>query len=61
MYIFRNEQDQPCKESVATRNNLDTRDLSRVGISSPPIDIKNINFKIKPKPDDDDSWDWLNH
>ncbi|XP_072930909.1 ADP-ribosylation factor GTPase-activating protein 1 isoform X2 [Epargyreus clarus] len=53
-----NEQTQPWKDSVATRNNLDTRDLSTVGVSSPPPDIKNITIKKKP---DDDSWDWLNN
>ncbi|KAL0902109.1 hypothetical protein ABMA27_000057 [Loxostege sticticalis] len=53
-----NEQTQPWKESVATRNNLDSRDLSQVGISSPPPDIKSITIKKKP---DDDSWDWLNN
>ncbi|XP_045510252.1 ADP-ribosylation factor GTPase-activating protein 1 [Colias croceus] len=53
-----NEQTQPWKESVTTRNNLDTRDLSQVGISSPPPDVKNIKIKKKG---DDDSWDWLNN
>ncbi|XP_063837882.1 ADP-ribosylation factor GTPase-activating protein 1 isoform X2 [Ostrinia nubilalis] len=53
-----NEQSQPWKESVTTRNNLDSRDLSQVGISSPPPDIKSITVKKKP---DDDSWDWLNN
>ncbi|CAK1554656.1 unnamed protein product [Leptosia nina] len=53
-----NEQTQPWKESVATRNNLDTRDLSQVGISSPPPDVKNITIKKKS---DEDSWDWLNN
>ncbi|XP_030020766.2 ADP-ribosylation factor GTPase-activating protein 1 isoform X1 [Manduca sexta] len=52
-----NEQTQPWKESVATRNNLDSRDLSQVGVSSPPPDIKNITIKKN----DDDSWDWLNN
>ncbi|XP_041986460.1 ADP-ribosylation factor GTPase-activating protein 1 isoform X2 [Aricia agestis] len=53
-----NEQTQPWKESVATKNNLDTRDLSQVGISSPPPDIKNITIKKKQ---DDDTWEWLNN
>ncbi|KAJ2954085.1 hypothetical protein O0L34_g2301 [Tuta absoluta] len=52
-----NEQSQPWKESVTTRN-LDARDLSQVGVSSPPPDIKNITIKKKA---DDDSWDWLNN
>ncbi|XP_053623757.1 ADP-ribosylation factor GTPase-activating protein 1 [Plodia interpunctella] len=45
-----NEQTQPWKESVATRNNLDARDLSQVGVSSPP-----------PSKKDEESWDWLNN
>ncbi|CAB3226389.1 unnamed protein product [Arctia plantaginis] len=54
-----NEQTQPWKESVAARNNLDTRDLSQVGVSSPPPDIKEIT--IKKKKSEEDSWDWLNN
>ncbi|XP_075990568.1 ADP-ribosylation factor GTPase-activating protein 1 isoform X2 [Anticarsia gemmatalis] len=54
-----NEQSQPWKESIAARNNLDARDLSTVGVSSPPPDIKNIT--IKKKNSDEDSWDWLNN
>lgn len=54
-----NEQTQPWKDSVATRNNLDTRDLSQVGVSSPPPDIKNLT--IKKKNSEEDSWDWLNN
>lgn len=53
-----NEQTQPWKESIATRN-MDGRDLSKVGVSSPPPDIKNIT--IKKKNSDEDSWDWLNN
>uniref|UniRef100_A0A2A4K5L4 ADP-ribosylation factor GTPase-activating protein 1 n=3 Tax=Heliothinae TaxID=95178 RepID=A0A2A4K5L4_HELVI len=55
-----NEQLQPWKESVTTRNNLDSRDLSQVGVSSPPPDIKNITIK-KKNASDEDSWDWLNN
>ncbi|XP_060809589.1 ADP-ribosylation factor GTPase-activating protein 1 isoform X2 [Amyelois transitella] len=47
-----NEQTQPWKESIAARNNLDARDLSKVGVSSPPPDSKKR---------DEDSWDWLNN
>ncbi|CAF4748098.1 unnamed protein product [Pieris macdunnoughi] len=54
------EQSQPPWKSVATQNNIDTRDLSQVGISSPPLDLKNITIKKKPNADDD-SWDWLNN
>lgn len=54
-----NEQTQPWQDSVATRNNLDTRDLSQVGVSSPPPDIKSLTIKKKRR--DDDSWDWLNN
>ncbi|CAH2035678.1 unnamed protein product, partial [Iphiclides podalirius] len=43
--------------SVAARNNLDTRDLSQVGVSSPPLDVKNITIKKKKE---EESWDWLN-
>ncbi|KAJ0184001.1 hypothetical protein K1T71_000424 [Dendrolimus kikuchii] len=53
-----NEQTQPWKESVTTRNNLDARDLSQVGVTSPPPDIKEITIKKKGE---DDSWDWLNN
>ncbi|CAG5003211.1 unnamed protein product [Parnassius apollo] len=53
-----NEQTQPWKDSVAARNNLDSRDLSQVGVSSPPPDVKNITIKKKQ---DDESWDWLNN
>ncbi|KAL4717749.1 hypothetical protein ACJJTC_000898 [Scirpophaga incertulas] len=52
-----NEQTQPWQESVTTRNNLDSRDLSQVGVSSPPPDIKSITIKKKQE----DSWDWLNN
>ncbi|XP_050559967.1 ADP-ribosylation factor GTPase-activating protein 1 isoform X4 [Spodoptera frugiperda] len=55
-----NEQLQPWKESVAARNNMDTRDLSQVGVSSPPPDIKNLTIK-KKNASDEDSWDWLNN
>ncbi|XP_073956997.1 ADP-ribosylation factor GTPase-activating protein 1 isoform X2 [Choristoneura fumiferana] len=51
-----NEQSQPWKESVATRNNLDGRDLSQVGVSSPPPDVKNITIRKS-----EDNWDWLNN
>ncbi|XP_039763154.1 ADP-ribosylation factor GTPase-activating protein 1 [Pararge aegeria] len=55
-----NEQTRPgVVQSVAARNNLDSRDLSQVGVSSPPPDIKNII--IKKKKQDDESWDWLNN
>ncbi|XP_026741887.1 uncharacterized protein LOC113503941 [Trichoplusia ni] len=46
-----NEQSQPWKESVATRNNLDARDLSQLGASPPPGQQRAA----------DDSWDWLNN
>ncbi|CAH0703187.1 unnamed protein product [Spodoptera exigua] len=59
-YSSWNEQLQPWKESVAARNNLDTRDLSQVGVSSPPPDIKNLTIK-KKNTSDEDSWDWLNN
>ncbi|XP_022832260.1 ADP-ribosylation factor GTPase-activating protein 1 isoform X2 [Spodoptera litura] len=59
-YASWNEQLQPWKESVAARNNLDTRDLSQVGVSSPPPDIKNLTIK-KKNGSDEDSWDWLNN
>ncbi|XP_068633955.1 ADP-ribosylation factor GTPase-activating protein 1 [Battus philenor] len=52
------EPSQPWRDSVAARNNLDSRDLSQVGVSSPPPDVKNITIKKKG---DDDSWDWLNN
>ncbi|XP_061729142.1 ADP-ribosylation factor GTPase-activating protein 1-like [Cydia pomonella] len=48
-----NEQVQP---SVAARNNLDTRDLSQVGVSNPPPDIKDLKIRKQ-----EDSWDWLNN
>ncbi|RVE44633.1 hypothetical protein evm_010719 [Chilo suppressalis] len=51
-----NEQSQPWKESVAARNNLDARDLSQVGVASPPPDGKTGRNR-QP----DDSWDWLNN
>lgn len=54
--LFRN--DPPQGYSVAACNNLDTRDLSQVGVSSPPPDVKNITIKKKK---DEDSWDWLNN
>lgn len=56
--LVRNEQAQPWKESIATRN-FDDRDLSQVGVSSPPPDIKNITIKKNKK--DDESWEWLNN
>uniref|UniRef100_A0A2H1VX55 SFRICE_025894 n=1 Tax=Spodoptera frugiperda TaxID=7108 RepID=A0A2H1VX55_SPOFR len=59
-YASWNEQLQPWKESVAARNNMDTRDLSQVGVSSPPPDIKNLTIK-KKNASDEDSWDWLNN
>lgn len=52
---FRNEQTQPWKQSVTARN-LDTRDLSRVGVASPPPDVKEIRVQKK-----EESWDWLNN
>lgn len=48
-----NEQVQP---SVAARNNLDARDLSQVGVSNPPPDIKDLKIRKQ-----EDSWDWLNN
>lgn len=55
--LLRDEPNQSSTSSIAARNNLDTRDLSQVGISSPPPDVKNIT--IKKKQDNEDSWDWL--
>ncbi|CAG9138351.1 unnamed protein product [Plutella xylostella] len=55
-----NEQTQPWQqESVAARNNMDARDLSQVGVNSPPPDIKNLTIRQKKK--DDESWEWLNN
>ncbi|XP_013147408.1 PREDICTED: ADP-ribosylation factor GTPase-activating protein 1 isoform X1 [Papilio polytes] len=56
-YFNWDEPNQSSTSSIAARNNLDTRDLSQVGISSPPPDVKNIT--IKKKQDNEDSWDWL--
>lgn len=52
---FRNEQTQPWQESVTTRN-LDTRDLSRAGVTSPPPNSKDIRVQKQ-----EESWDWLNN
>ncbi|CAG9781705.1 unnamed protein product [Diatraea saccharalis] len=58
-----NEQTQPWKESVAARNNLDARDLSRVGVSSPPPPARPPPHPTPPTAhkQSDDSWDWLNN
>lgn len=58
IFFLRNEQQCSWNNSVAARNNMDSRDLSQVGVSSPPPDIKDITIKKKS---DDENWDWLNN